>query len=173
MLATDQISNSNFRNYEWIKVYRSETRGGTFFDIAPLKITASKLCSGQYGLPIKFQLMQYVSNGSHKYKGETYMTVNDFVTSGVRQWTLKNPKTNSKVAGLVLGNFTKEINYAFVDYLRGGIDINLITCIDFTGSNGMPTSPSSLHYMPNRVDAPLNQYQQAIQSVGTILLEYD
>lgn len=158
MLAKNQLQNSNFRNYEWIKVYRSETRTGVRFNISPIKITASKLCSGQYGLPLKFRLMQFVSNGSHKFKAECLMTVNDFLQNGIRQWNMINSRKNQKQANLLLINYTKEINYAFIDYLRGGMDINLITCIDFTGSNGIPSNPSSLHYMPNRVDAPLNQY---------------
>ena len=66
--------------------------------------------------------------------------------------------------------FDKTVNYSFVDYLRGGMNISVITCIDFTGSNGVPSSPSSLHYMN---DHQLNQYQQAITSVCSILLNYD
>lgn len=117
--------------------------------------------------------MQYVSNGSHKYKGEALLTVNDFLENGVRQWEMKDTRKGKPQGKLMLSTYKKEINYAFIDYLRGGMDINLITCIDFTASNGLINSPSSLHYMPNTVDAPLNQYQQAIQSVGNILLEYD
>ena len=29
-------------------------------------------------------------------------------------------------------------NYSFIDYLRGGMEINLTVAIDFTGSNGNP-----------------------------------
>lgn len=58
----------------------------------------------------------------------------------------------------------------FVDYLRGGLQLNMMVAIDFTGSNGSPQYPSSLHYMnPN---AP-NQYQQAILSIAQILMNYD
>jgi len=39
----------------------------------------------------------------------------------------------------------------------------MICAIDFTGSNGIPTSPNSLHAIG--VDN-LNQYQQAIMAVG-------
>jgi hypothetical protein len=50
-----------------------------------------------------------------------------------------------------------------VDYLRGGLQLNMMVAIDFTGSNGHPNNASSLHYMnPN---AP-NQYQQAIHSIA-------
>lgn len=46
----------------------------------------------------------------------------------------------------------------------------MIVAIDFTGSNGIPKAPTSLHYMnPN---AP-NQYQIAIMSVSQILMSYD
>jgi hypothetical protein len=59
---------------------------------------------------------------------------------------------------------------SFVDYLRGGLELNMIVAIDFTGSNGVPRFPDSLHFMsPN---AP-NQYQLAIASIAQILLNYD
>lgn len=46
----------------------------------------------------------------------------------------------------------------------------MVIAIDFTGSNGTPSSPNSLHYMnPN---AP-NQYQLAIRAIAQILLNYD
>lgn len=50
------------------------------------------------------------------------------------------------------------------------MNISVITCIDFTGSNGIPSSSSSLHYMRPGI---LNQYQKAITSVCSILLNYD
>jgi len=46
----------------------------------------------------------------------------------------------------------------------------MIVAIDFTGSNGHPKYPTSLHYM--NPTAP-NQYQIAIQSIGQILMNYD
>jgi hypothetical protein len=46
----------------------------------------------------------------------------------------------------------------------------MAVAIDFTGSNGVPKAPTSLHYMnPN---AP-NQYQLAITYISQILLSYD
>jgi hypothetical protein len=42
--------------------------------------------------------------------------------------------------------------------------------VDFTGSNGDPRSPDSLHYMsPNGV----NEYLTAIWSVGLVIQDYD
>ena len=47
--------------------------------------------------------------------------------------------------------------------------MHLTIAVDFTLSNGDPSSPTSLHYFdPNK-----NEYLQAIQSVGEILQCYD
>jgi Copine len=93
--------------------------------------------------------------------------------NSITSWKFSKGNAGTDYGQLKLTNYVKEENYAFVDYLRGGMDINLITCIDFTGSNGVIHSPLSLHYCSPNADAQLNQYQQAIQSVGNILLEYD
>jgi len=58
----------------------------------------------------------------------------------------------------------------FLDYIAGGTEINLVVAIDFTGSNGDPRSPKSLHYIKGPSD---NEYQKAIRSVGQILEAYD
>lgn len=71
---------------------------------------------------------------------------------------------------MVLENFQVINRPSFIDYLRSGLELNLIVAIDFTGSNGSPTSPTSLHYMNSN---SLNQYQTAIRAVGEILLNYD
>jgi len=47
----------------------------------------------------------------------------------------------------------------------------LMVAIDYTGSNGHPYDPDSLHYRCGG-DKP-NQYQQAIMSIGQILTPYD
>lgn len=42
------------------------------------------------------------------------------------------------------------VKYRFMDYMSAGLQLLLITCIDFTASNGSPKSPQSLHYItPN------------------------
>lgn len=46
----------------------------------------------------------------------------------------------------------------------------MIIAVDFTGSNGTPTSPNSLHYMD---PAKPNQYQAAIMAISNILMNYD
>lgn len=51
-----------------------------------------------------------------------------------------------------------------------GCDCHLQVGVDFTGSNGDPRSPDSLHYIsPNGV----NEYLTAIWSVGVVVQDYD
>ncbi|CAN0566271.1 unnamed protein product, partial [Ectocarpus sp. 12 AP-2014] len=58
-----------------------------------------------------------------------------------------------------------------LEYLAGGLQISMTCAIDFTGSNGSPSHPQSLHYLDP--SGRLNQYQQAIWSIGHILQDYD
>ena len=47
--------------------------------------------------------------------------------------------------------------------------MGLHICVDFTGSNGHPRMPTSLHYM----NPQTNQYDKAMRAVGSILQNYD
>lgn len=46
----------------------------------------------------------------------------------------------------------------------------LITCIDFTASNGSPKAPTSLHYITAN---KRSTYEEALDEVSRILLDYD
>ena len=58
----------------------------------------------------------------------------------------------------------------FVDYISGGCELNVIVAIDFTGSNGDPRQPGTLHYLNS---AGKNDYEKAISSIVGILSKYD
>jgi len=60
----------------------------------------------------------------------------------------------------------------FVDYITGGCELELCIAIDFTGSNGDPRVPGTLHYM-NPNPAYLNDYEKALTAVGGIIAKYD
>jgi hypothetical protein len=60
---------------------------------------------------------------------------------------------------------------SFAEYISGGCEINLCVAIDFTGSNGDPRKPGTLHYIHR--DGQRNDYQKAIGSIGSILQHYD
>jgi hypothetical protein len=61
---------------------------------------------------------------------------------------------------------------SFLDFISGGCELNFLVAIDFTGSNGDPKLPTSLHYRdPSGMTR--NQYQAAIEAVGGVLEYYD
>jgi len=56
----------------------------------------------------------------------------------------------AKGGQLVFSEFEQVTLPSFLDYLRAGWQLSLTAAIDYTGSNGIQTSPNSLHYMgPN------------------------
>ena len=83
---------------------------------------------------------------------------------GTCEYALTKTKGN-----LLLQNLKVEKQHSFLEYIFSGCEVDISMAIDFTLSNGVPTSPSSLHYFdPNR-----NQYLKAIESVGSILQFYN
>uniref|UniRef100_A0A671YIS1 Copine I n=1 Tax=Sparus aurata TaxID=8175 RepID=A0A671YIS1_SPAAU len=80
-------------------------------------------------------------------------------------------KKSYKNSGVVSVKSCKLVaQYTFLDYVMGGCQINFTVGIDFTGSNGDPRSPNSLHYMS---PDGLNQYLSALWSVGQVVQDYD
>lgn len=60
----------------------------------------------------------------------------------------------------------------FLDYINGGCEMQLCVAIDFTGSNGDPRQPGTLHYL-SPDGSTMNDYEKAINSIGSILADYD
>lgn len=51
------------------------------------------------------------------------------------------------------------------------MELELCIAVDFTGSNGDPRRPGTLHYI--HPDGNLNDYEKAITAVGSIIAKYD
>jgi hypothetical protein len=58
-----------------------------------------------------------------------------------------------------------------VDYISGGCELQMSVAIDFTGSNGDPRRPGTLHYI--HPDGQLNDYEKALSAVGSTVAKYD
>ena len=57
----------------------------------------------------------------------------------------------------------------FVDYVSGGCNLDVVVAIDFTGSNGDPRQPGTLHHLGG---GP-NDYEKAISAIVSVLAKYD
>eukprot|EP00105_Crassostrea_gigas_P018815 XP_011437036.1 PREDICTED: copine-8 isoform X2 [Crassostrea gigas] len=145
----------------------------------PFMITARSLCNGDYDRSIKFECFDWDSDGGHDFIGEFTTNLRELSRGPCSSniYPVINPKKQAKKkkykdSGEVsLLSFKKEQVCSFLDYIQSGTEMNFTVAIDFTASNGNPTSPSSLHYL-NPYGTP-NQYAAAIQAVGNIIQDYD
>jgi hypothetical protein len=63
-----------------------------------------------------------------------------------------------------------ETKYTFVDFLQGGMEMNFVVSIAYTGSNGDPRDSRSLHKTGANQHT---QYHKAIVGVGEVIKDYD
>lgn len=59
----------------------------------------------------------------------------------------------------------------FINYMNGGCEIQLSVAIDFTGSNGDPRMPGTLHHFG--YNGVKNDYEKCFSSIGRVLANYD
>uniref|UniRef100_H2TIA1 Copine-3 n=1 Tax=Takifugu rubripes TaxID=31033 RepID=H2TIA1_TAKRU len=145
----------------------------------PFRIPLQSLCGGDMDKPVKVECYDYDNDGSHDLIGlfETTMTrLKEASRSSPAEFECINSKKkqkkkgykNSGVVSVKSCQVVKE--YTFLDYIMGGCQINFTVAVDFTGSNGDPRSPQSLHYISPQ---GVNEYLSAIWSVGNVIQDYD
>uniref|UniRef100_A0A2K6KCG7 Copine 8 n=1 Tax=Rhinopithecus bieti TaxID=61621 RepID=A0A2K6KCG7_RHIBE len=138
------------------------------------KISVRALCNGDYDRTIKVEVYDWDRDGSHDFIGE-FTTSYRELSRGQSQFNVyevrKGKKKKYSNSGTVtLLSFLVETEVSFLDYIKGGTQINFTVAIDFTASNGNPAQPTSLHYMN---PYQLNAYGMALKAVGEIVQDYD
>ncbi|CAL8114916.1 unnamed protein product [Orchesella dallaii] len=155
-----------------ILVHRSEKITGRNPTWLPTTISVRSLCNGDKDRTLKVDCYVIGMAATLKCIGSCNTSLNQLVelgTGGIRLLHPDGKETNSTL--LVLQCQIKPI-YTFLDYIQNGTQIHCGFAIDFTSSNGDPSDPSSLHFFSDSPSNP-NPYEQAIQSVGTIIQDYD
>ncbi|KAF4689216.1 hypothetical protein FOZ60_001909, partial [Perkinsus olseni] len=153
---------------------------GNGFATAELPIES--LCRGDPARKILFQMMD--QKGPDKLIGSGSCSLADLQAASIKEAPvvvqLLRPDDKAAEAGALtlenIGEFSEADPHqlvkhvSFLEYIEGGLEINLIVAIDFTFSNGDPNHPSSLHYYDPH---SANDYVMAIRAVGEILEHYD
>ncbi|KAI4791855.1 hypothetical protein KUCAC02_033758, partial [Chaenocephalus aceratus] len=127
------------------------------------KIPVRALCNGDHDRTIKVEVYDWDRDGSHDFIGE-FSTSYRELSRGQSQFNVINLKKKGKKkkylnSGTVtLLSFLLDIEVTFLDYIKGGTQINFTVAIDFTASN-VPTN--------------LNAYAMALKAVGEIIQDYD
>ncbi|XP_076874852.1 copine-9 isoform X2 [Brachyhypopomus gauderio] len=144
----------------------------------PFTIPVRALCNGDYDRTVKIDVYDWDRDGSHDFIGE-FTTSYRELSRGQSQFNVYevlNPKKKGRKKKYVnsgtvtLLSFKVESEYTFVDFIRGGTQLNFTVAIDFTASNGNPAQPTSLHYMS---PYQMNSYAMALKAVGEIIQDYD
>ncbi|KAJ3037771.1 Copine-8, partial [Rhizophlyctis rosea] len=137
------------------------------------------LCGPQSDLntPLRIEVHDWDRVKDHDLIGQVLTTPAQLLSSVGQELDLINPTKQAKKSGYKnSGKFKVElfelVEYAtFFEYIAGGVDFNLTIAIDFTASNGDPVNINSLHHRSQ--NGSLNQYQDAIQSIVSLLEPYD
>lgn len=166
-------------NGQWTVVYRSEVIKNDLNPTwKPMNVSVRELCNADYDRPLKVEVFDWDSDGSHDLIGIFTTDLKALSIALVEQKTFNviNPKKQQKKSSyknsgvLRVKQFNKETQATFLDYIQGGTAMNFSVAVDFTASNGDPNHPRSLHYRNPQGE---NQYTTAIRSVGEIIQDYD
>ncbi|KAH0795551.1 Copine family protein [Histomonas meleagridis] len=157
-----------------LPIFRSEVVPKTYkCTFKPIQIPLQVLCNGDPNVPVTISIMDYKRNHADDLIGSFTLSLQTFIDNGsnsvyeIQNGTAKKKKKCGKFRFLTINIIKKP---TFCDYIRSGLQLNLITAIDFTASNMNPTDPRSLHYItPNG----LNQYETCIWSIGSVVCPYD
>ena len=175
-----EISRAN-ENNQFSVVHRTEVVDNDLNPTwKPFVKEVRALCNGDYNRTLKVDVYDMDNDGSHDLIG-TFQTNLQRLAKGPGPENLyevinekKQQKKGSKYtnSGTVqLKSIRIESNPTFLDFIQSGLQVNFTVAIDFTGSNGNPKSPQSLHYQDP--SGRPNQYVTAINSVGGIVQDYD
>nr|XP_020464514.1 copine-3-like isoform X3 [Monopterus albus] len=145
----------------------------------PFRIPLQSLCVGDVEKSIKIDCYDYNNSGSHELIGSFQTTLCQILEASKAYAAefecinskKKEKKKSYKNSGVIIIKQCKIVKeYTFLDYIMGGCQMNFTIAIDFTGSNGDPTSPLSLHYINPQ---GYNEYLAAIWAVGNVIQDYD
>ncbi|XP_005752435.1 copine-3-like isoform X2 [Pundamilia nyererei] len=145
----------------------------------PFQIPIQSLCAGDVEKPIKIDCYDHNNSGDHDFIG-TFQTSLSQIQQATETFAAefecinskkKEKKKGYKNSGIIVIKKSKIVRqYTFLDYIMGGCQINFTIAIDFTGSNGDPKFPQSLHYINPQ---GYNEYLAAIWAVGNVIQDYD
>ncbi|XP_029001593.1 copine-3-like [Betta splendens] len=164
----------------WQLVHRTEVVKNNLNPMwKPFRIGLQSLCGGDVEKSIKVECYDHNNSGSHSFIGSFQTTLSQIQQASesyAAEFECINSKKKQSKKGyknsgvIVIKQFKIVKDFTFLDYIMGGCQINFTIAIDFTGSNGDPRFPQSLHYISPQ---GYNEYLAAIWAVGNVIQDYD
>uniref|UniRef100_A0A8C7M9L6 Copine-3 n=1 Tax=Oncorhynchus kisutch TaxID=8019 RepID=A0A8C7M9L6_ONCKI len=156
---------------KWQLVHRTEVvKNNLSPSWKKFTVALQTFCNCDMSKPIKVHCSDYDSDGSHDLIGVFQTNVSELqkaahgspVEFDCVHPEKKKKKKSYKNSGVITFFTNMDHHSWFLYFSKVGID--------FTGSNGDPRSPQSLHYLS---PDGLNQYLSATWSVGLVVQDYD
>jgi hypothetical protein len=107
------------------------------------KLSERRLCKDNQDENFEIRFYHYSQTGNHEYFGKAAVAVSSVLDP--REIRIVD-RSGSGRGTVMFYNVKRTIKSSFTDYIASGLQLMLITAIDFTASNGSPNSTSSLHY---------------------------
>lgn len=155
-------------NHQWIRTvsYKDPTIGSTTSPVwKTLEFPIQQLCNSDKDCPIKIQI--YDDINQHLIGEINEISINQIISANNIPLPLKPD------GGFITFQNPKIIRKTnFLDLLQV-VNLSFATAIDFTASNGHPNIRTSLHYVDKDNKSNYNIYQQCIEHVGYVIIDYD
>lgn len=176
-------------NNTHLTIYKSEIRykqKNPLFNL--IKLDVSELCNCNIEAPIIIRLCYIKNDNDEHIIGDLRITLAEIlngqpllnpelessnaqkVITSTQQYDLINPIKKKSFGTLEFLFIEQSIEYTFLDYVQGGLDLRLTIAIDFTASNGNHKNANSLHHLSPTTNR--NDYTDAIYSIGDIITSY-
>ncbi|OUM69092.1 hypothetical protein PIROE2DRAFT_57614 [Piromyces sp. E2] len=166
------------------KVFESPVKKNTLNPVwKGIKIPEVTLNNGEPDRMLLWEVYDWDKNSDNDLIG-VFMATGRMILESNAKFDVINERKKAKKgkkytnSGVIIFDRVERVkNFSFMDFPMGGTEISVSFAIDFTASNGVQTSPSSLHYNSPNYDITnfysLNEYQKAISSIGYVLEPYD
>ena len=103
-----------------------------------------RLVSNDPNKELEVRIYHYNNNGNHEVIGSAIFKMGNFKDGAA--FDILN-KSKNRVGTLVMDKYTSRAQYQLGDFVQNGLQLALVTCIDFTASNGVMADKKSLHYI--------------------------
>ena len=164
-----QVNPSQIPDSGWVQVHETEQYMDNLNPVfRPFNINSAALNRGNPNMLNRWEIWDWESDGKHRVIS-SIVTSMSAILGGQRMIDTKDKK--GKFGGNILFDDIKVmIMHPISSYIKMGMRLAMAVGVDFTGSNGIASSPSSLHFIGYGQN--LNHYQQAIMEVGIVMMDY-
>ncbi|KAJ8314659.1 hypothetical protein KUTeg_006809, partial [Tegillarca granosa] len=115
----------------------------------PFELNLQRLCNGEWDRHIHFSCWHFSGSDYHLIgrKVTTLREMNNLPMNGhYKEVMISSPKKEkSSKKHTLAGQIRVDMKYSLLDFVRGGLQLNLMIAVDFTASNGDPNEDLSLH----------------------------